>query len=241
MDSILKILTESALSSFNVYQVFACTIWFFRGYVSYPAIIMVFLVFSLMFQVAIIRREQKKINQMADSKLVRVFRQKTDPSTNEMVQYSEEIDSTELVPGDVIEIEANSKVPCDLVVLEGQALIDESLLTGESVPMLKALLPCNDEMFDEENKENLICAGTFCLTSLGAKKGTRAKGMVYQVGFCTVKGQLIRAIMFNETALYQFEKDSGYFTLYLVLMSLVMMAFYYYETFSRLDGPFDFG
>ncbi|MEI6532520.1 MAG: cation-translocating P-type ATPase [Candidatus Roizmanbacteria bacterium] len=49
-----------------------------------------------------------------------------------------EIISTELVPGDVVYLEEGVKVPADGIILEGLNLeINESTLTGESLPVLK--------------------------------------------------------------------------------------------------------
>ena len=49
-----------------------------------------------------------------------------------------EVDARELVPGDVVTIESGQRVPADVRLLESRGLtIDESLLTGESVPVAK--------------------------------------------------------------------------------------------------------
>ena len=48
------------------------------------------------------------------------------------------IDSTELVPGDIINLEAGDSVPADLRILESSNLSsNESILTGESLPVEK--------------------------------------------------------------------------------------------------------
>ncbi len=48
------------------------------------------------------------------------------------------IPSSEIVPGDVVLVEAGDKAPCDADILDGYGLhVDESLLTGESVPVEK--------------------------------------------------------------------------------------------------------
>ena len=44
------------------------------------------------------------------------------------------MDSTELLPGDVIEIPINVPLPCDSIIISGSALLNESILTGESMP-----------------------------------------------------------------------------------------------------------
>ena len=46
--------------------------------------------------------------------------------------------SWELVPGDSIVVpDHGCPLLCDAVLLEGQAIMDESMLTGESVPVTK--------------------------------------------------------------------------------------------------------
>ena len=46
-------------------------------------------------------------------------------------------DVAALQPGDEIELSPGSLVPCDCYVLEGKSLVDQSTLTGESVPVSK--------------------------------------------------------------------------------------------------------
>ena len=53
-----------------------------------------------------------------------------------------EVDAAELVPGDIVRLASGDRVPADLRLLELQNLrIDESALTGESVPVDKAVEP----------------------------------------------------------------------------------------------------
>ena len=51
-----------------------------------------------------------------------------------------ECDSTSLVPGDVVNLTEPSltTVPADMFLLSGDAIVNESMLTGESVPVSKA-------------------------------------------------------------------------------------------------------
>ena len=49
-----------------------------------------------------------------------------------------EIPSDEVVPGDTVVVKPGGKIPVDGVILEGHAVVDESALTGESIPVEKA-------------------------------------------------------------------------------------------------------
>ncbi len=50
----------------------------------------------------------------------------------------QELDSTQLVPGDVAYVEEGSKIPADAVILQSQSMeLNESSLTGESLPIPK--------------------------------------------------------------------------------------------------------
>ena len=52
--------------------------------------------------------------------------------------FWKQIESSELVPGDVFEVDPSLNVmPCDALLINGECVINESMLTGESVPVTK--------------------------------------------------------------------------------------------------------
>ena len=55
------------------------------------------------------------------------------------------INSTELVPGDIIKID-RLLLPCDLILISGSAIVNEAILTGESIPVMKTQLPRVDNL-----------------------------------------------------------------------------------------------
>ena len=63
-----------------------------------------------------------------------------------------QISSLDLVPGDIIEIPDNSIMPCDLILLNGSCIINESSLTGESIPILKTALPYTEELYNPKDE-----------------------------------------------------------------------------------------
>lgn len=97
------------------------------------------------------------------------------------------IPSEELLPGDMVLLESGDKVPADLRLLEARSLqIDESALTGESVPVEKHPAPLPTETLLAERR-NLAFAGT--LVTYG-----RAEGVVCTTGDRTEMGRIARLI-----------------------------------------------
>lgn len=79
----------------------------------------------------------------------------------------------------------------------------------------------------------MLYSGTLCLTSERLDEPSKpALAVVYQTGFSTSRGLLIRAIMFSDHEKYRFEKDGNLFLLYLILISFVFIAIYYIVAFT---------
>lgn len=95
--------------------------------------------------------------------------------------------SEQLVPGDLVLVDAGDKVPADIRLLRHTELrVDESALTGESVPVAKndAVLPHATPVAD---RFNMIHAGTLVATGNGA-------GIVVATGAETEIGEIHRLV-----------------------------------------------
>lgn len=44
------------------------------------------------------------------------------------------VNSEDLSPGDVVVVRSDMILPCDLLLMSGSAIVNESMLTGESIP-----------------------------------------------------------------------------------------------------------
>ena len=102
-----------------------------------------------------------------------------------------EIPSTELVPGDVVLLEAGDVVPADLrLTLTKSLKIEESALTGESVPVDKDSEPVNEKKLALADQDNMAFANTNVTYG-------RGEGIVTATGMTTEVGKI--ATMLNNT------------------------------------------
>ncbi|MDF7683296.1 calcium-translocating P-type ATPase, PMCA-type [Lactobacillus sp. ESL0679] len=103
----------------------------------------------------------------------------------------EEIPSTELVPGDVVLLEAGDVVPADLRLTSVNSLkVEESALTGESVPVDKQAGQLEEEQVALADQDNMAFANTNVTYG-------RAEGIVTQTGMNTEVGKI--ATLLNNT------------------------------------------
>jgi Ca2+-transporting ATPase len=97
----------------------------------------------------------------------------------------ESIDSSDLVPGDVIVLQAGEKVPADARIVEEFSLeVDESVLTGESVPVEKK---ADALAVETEEKANLLFMGTSIV-------GGRGLAAVTSTGMSTIFGGIAEMV-----------------------------------------------
>ena len=100
-----------------------------------------------------------------------------------------EVSSEELVPGDILVIDAGRFIPADVRLIESANLqIEESALTGESVPSEKnADFITNDEKIPVGDKENMAFMST--MATYG-----RGEGVVVETGMETEIGKIAKIL-----------------------------------------------
>lgn len=150
----------------------------------------------------------------------------------------EEVSSELLVPGDVIRIPATqSTMPCDCVLLSGTCIVNESMLTGESVPVIKTPLPQPDnpsELYDvEAYKRHTLFSGTHVVQTR-SYEGAYVLAVVVRTGFSTSKGELVRSILYPKPMGFKFYRDSMRFILFLFGVACIGMI--YGTTILKVQG-----
>ena len=134
------------LNPFYLFQIFSMALWFWDGYRYYATCILFISVTSAVTSLVETVTNLRNIRKMANySCQVNAMR-----SGDENLLTP--IDSADLVPGDVIEIPENTAMPCDMILLTGSCIVNESMLTGESIPVIKNALPFSTkDVYDPEN------------------------------------------------------------------------------------------
>ncbi|KAL8805919.1 MAG: hypothetical protein Q9182_001700 [Xanthomendoza sp. 2 TL-2023] len=132
------------------------------------------------------------------------------------------VPSTELVPGDVYEVSDPSltQLPCDSLLLAGDCIVNESMLTGESVPVSKVsatneslrMLDLGSDAIHPEAARNFLFSGTNIIRARRPQDGTDeeavALAIVARTGFNTTKGALVRSMLFPKPSGFKFYKDA---------------------------------
>jgi Ca2+-transporting ATPase len=105
-----------------------------------------------------------------------------------------EIDTVQLVVGDVLLLESGRKLPADARLLSAQGLeIDESLLTGESIAAFKDPAAPVAQHAVVGDRRNMAFAGT--LVTRG-----RAQAVVVATGLATELGKIADSVLHGESA-----------------------------------------
>lgn len=99
------------------------------------------------------------------------------------------IPSENIVPGDLVILEAGDRVPADGVLFDVKNLfVDESILTGESVPVEKSADAAESQGLSSGHKSNSIYMGTIVTSG-------KARALVYATGMRTEMGKIADMIV----------------------------------------------
>ncbi|KAH0626031.1 hypothetical protein JD844_000730 [Phrynosoma platyrhinos] len=227
--SLPKLLIREVLNPFYIFQVFSMVLWSLDNYYLYASAILFMSLVSICSSLYTIRKQYILLHDMvATHNIIRV-------TVNRGPHETEEIFSTELVPGDVLLVPPEGlTVPCDAVLLSGTAIANESMLTGESVPVTKTALPDpsqaangprQDPAYDpEEHKRHTLFCGTSIIQTR-YYSGEPVRALVIRTGFSTSKGQLVCSILFPKPTDFRLYRDAYRFLLCLVGVAGIGMLY----------------
>ncbi|KAK7483697.1 hypothetical protein BaRGS_00025018 [Batillaria attramentaria] len=185
-DLLVKILLLAAVISFVL-------AWFEEDHDQVTAFVEPFVILTILICNAVVGVWQERNAESAIEAL-----KEYEPEIAKVVRSGhkgvQKIKASLLVPGDIVEVSVGDKVPADIRILKIHSTtlrIDQAILTGESVSVMKHTDPIPDPRAVNQDKKNLLFSGT----NVAAGK---CKGIVVGTGLATEIGKIRNEMMDTE-------------------------------------------
>ena len=212
-------LIEAMFTPFFFFQVFSFCVWFYEGYFSFAVFIITLTLGSIFYAIYQTRSSMKMLDSLARRERKIIVHRESIRSIN----------STELVPGDLIEIPNEGELPCDIALISGTCTVDEGMLTGESLPVLKDFIENSSSIYSvTEDKKNTLYEGTKIL-QIRSYGNNPVMGVVMRTGYYTMKGKLIKSMLYPKPNEFKFYEDSVKFLCVLFGLAITGFAFSLYK------------
>ncbi len=216
--TLFEFLYEEMTTPFFILQYLSALIWVLENSYVYSIVLLTISFLLTIVSYVFVRSSQNKIKELADYDIkVKVFRQGN-------TSIYKIISSKDLVPGDLFALENNIKLPCDVLLISGEAIINESMLTGESTPIPKYAIEINpEEIFDfNRQKRHIIFEGTKVLQLKTMNKNKFIFALVIRTAYMSLKGQMIRTILFPQRKEDKFFIQAAKFMISYMILCLIL-------------------
>ncbi|KJE93443.1 ATPase type 13A [Capsaspora owczarzaki ATCC 30864] len=226
-----QLFKEHATAPFFVFQVFCVLLWCLDEYWYYSVFTLVMLV---VFEATVVQQRLRNLRELRQMRLKRyqiyVFRDRK----------WRQIPSDRILPGDLCSFtrhQDDTAMPCDALLLSGTCIVNEAMLTGESVPQMKEPVhPTAEDLLDIErgSKVSLVFGGTKIVQHAAAEERTEDKyhapdggcvGYALRTGFNTSQGKLVRTILFSTERVTANTLESFMFILFLLIFAIAASVY----------------
>jgi len=251
-----ELFIENALSPFFLFQLFCVALWCLDEFWYYSVFTLVMLV---LFELTVCKQRQQNLS------ILRGMRQPPYPVYVYRGLVWKRILSSELLPGDICSLarpqnlfrlnvgipgqdEDSALVPCDVLLLQGSCIVNEAMLTGESVPKMKEsvasalgddpqMAQVNLDLLASDFAQNIVLGGTRVIQhtegtpedmrrgEIPAPPDRGCIGFCLRTGFYTSQGSLMRTILFSTEHVTVGDRETFFFIL--VLLGFAVVASIY--------------
>ncbi|KAH7362412.1 cation-transporting ATPase [Plectosphaerella cucumerina] len=242
-----ELFKEHAVAPFFVFQIFCVGLWLLDEYWYYS----LFTLFMLVaFESTVVWQRQRTLNEFRSMSIkpydVYVYR---------LGKWTE-ILSDKLLPGDLVSVgrtKEDGGVACDMLLVEGTAIVNEAMLSGESTPLLKDSLQLrpDDAPIEPEgiDKNAFLWGGTKVLqithgnpdepkpkllSGVPPPPDKGAMAIVQKTGFETSQGSLVRTMIYSTERVSANNAEALFFILFLLIFAIAA-SWYVWDEGVRKD------
>ncbi|NXU59559.1 AT135 ATPase, partial [Turnix velox] len=222
---IWKLLFKEILNPFYVFQAFTLTLWLSQGYIEYSVAIIILSIISVGLTVYDLRQQSTKLHNLVEE------HNKVQVTVCTKSEGCKEMESRYLVPGDMFLLDGRKlSLPCDAVLIDGGCIVNEGMLTGESIPVTKTPLPFVESPSPwkthsmEDYRKHVLFCGTEVIQTKPTGRGP-VRAVVLQTGFNTAKGDLVRSILYPKPVNFKLYKDAFKFIVGLSLIGVLGLIY----------------
>ncbi|KAF1785411.1 P-type ATPase, cytoplasmic domain N [Phytophthora cactorum] len=220
MPSLPVSMAHEFFTLFYIYQIMCYYVWYYFTYWNMGIVMTVVVLGAAVVNIYTQRQIQ--------SSIVKMTRYRTDVTVFRAGEWRV-LSSPDMAPGDLVKVSENWVVPCDMAIVKGTTVCDESMLTGESMPVQKFPIPeRSSEVYDPEkgSKKHTLFAGTRVLSS---GRNEEILAIVQTTGAHTTKGQLIQSILFPIPMRFKYNEHLkvliGLLLVYAVIACILVINF----------------
>ncbi|GAO13414.1 uncharacterized protein UV8b_00601 [Ustilaginoidea virens] len=242
-----ELFKEHAVAPFFVFQIFCVGLWLLDEYWYYS----LFTLFMLVaFESTVVWQRQRTLNEFRGMSIkpydIWAFR---------LGKWTQ-VQTDRLLPGDLVSVgrtKEDSGVACDMLLVEGTAIVNEAMLSGESTPLLKDSIQLrpSDAALDTEglDKNAFLWGGTKVLqvthgnpdqekpklaSGVPPPPDNGAMAIVTKTGFETSQGSLVRTMIYSTERVSANNFEALLFILFLLIFALAA-SWYVWDEGVRKD------
>nr|CAD7588348.1 unnamed protein product [Timema genevievae] len=225
---------EEVFNPFYIFQIFSVILWSLDDYYYYAGCVFVLSVISIITSLI-----QTKKQSLALCDLVAVSNAHT-VTVSYRDGHCKIVEADLLVPGDIILIPPHGcYMTCDALLLSGNCIVNESMLTGLPHVPPRLTLPEHPSVPPRLTLPRLPhvppqltlpehTRRAFSYPRVSDHDVSVVTAVVIRTGFSTAKGELIRSILFPKPVDFKFYSDAFKFVVMLFCVALIGMAYCIY-------------